>query len=113
MPTYKLGRDAVADLPGVNNDDIRSVTINASANQIDVTTFKATALTAYEYQAGLTDVTIDVVCTDHTATVGDSDATTIADITGMDAVVLEVREAVTPRGIVEYTVTYGLKPTAA
>lgn len=112
MPTssYKLGRDAVCTLTGVTNDNVKSVTINASATQIDVTTFKATPLTHWEYMAGLIDATIDVVCTHHEAVVGDRAAATIAGITGLDAVVLEVKESATPKGVLEYTISYGLVP---
>lgn len=113
MPSYKLGRDAVASLPGVNNNDIKSVTLNASANQIDVTTFKAVPLTSWEYMAGLIDVTIDVTCHQHTAEVSDRGAATIASLSGLDAVVLEVKESVSPKGVVEYTISYGLIPSDA
>lgn len=107
--TYKLGRNAVADLPGVDNDDIKDVTINVTADQVDVTVFKATAITEAEYMAGLTDVTIDVVCTAHAAAVGDTGACGVADLpSDLDACVLSISETVNPRGIVEYTISYGL-----
>jgi hypothetical protein len=114
MPTttYKLGRDCVATLPGVTNDDIITVTANVQTNQQDVTTFKATALTEAVYMAGLTDITIDVTCTSHDATVGDVGACNVAglgDGDGLEATVLEIKEAVTPKGKVEYTVSYGLQ----
>lgn len=113
MPTvsYKLGRDAVCTLTGVANDDVKSVTINAAATQIDVTTFKDVPLTSWEYMAGLIDATIDVVCVAHTANVSDRAAATIAGITGLDAVVLEIRESVNPKGMVEFTISYGLIPS--
>lgn len=111
MPAYKLGRDAVATLPGVSNDDIVDVTVNVSADELDVTVFKATALTAASYQAGLVDITIDVVCRNHTADVGDTGTQTVAGLpSDLDASVLSVSERVTPRGVVEYTVSYGLIP---
>lgn len=112
MPTssYKLGRDAVCTLTGVTNDNVMNVTINASATQIDVTTFKDVPLTHWDYMAGLIDATIDVTCTSHEATVGDRAAATIAGITGLDAVVLEIKESVTPKGVLEYTISYGLVP---
>lgn len=115
MPTtsYKLGRNAVADLPGVDNDDIRDVTINVSAEQLDVTTFKAVPLTSWEYMAGLTDITIDVTCTQHTAQVTDEGLLAIADLpTDLQATVLTIQERITPRGVVEYTITYGIAPPA-
>jgi hypothetical protein len=114
MPTttYKLGRDCVATIPGVVNDDIITVTANVQGNQLDVTTFKATALTQWEYMAGLTDITIDVTCTNHDAAVGDVGACNVAglgDGDGLEATVLEIKETVTPKGKVEYTVSYGLQ----
>lgn len=111
---YKLGRNAIADLPGVENDDIRDVTINVTAEQIDVTTFGATAITQAEFMAGLVDVTVDVVCTAHTAAVGDTGACDVAGLpTDLDACVLSISETVNPRGIVEFTISYGLVPQDA
>jgi hypothetical protein len=106
-----MGRACVASLPGVVNSDIKDVTINASATELDVTTFPATgSLTKADYMPGLVDVTIDVTCTDTTATVGMTGAQDVANIeTALEAVVLDVKESVTPKGIVEYTVTYGLQ----
>lgn len=114
MPTtsYKLGRDAVATLPGVVNDDVISVTVNVSGNQLDVTTFKATPLTQWEYMVGLVDITFDVTCTSTDATVGDVGACNVAglgDGDGLEATVLEIKQSVTPKGKVEYTVSYGLQ----
>lgn len=111
MAKYKLGRACVATLPGVSNDDIKDVTINASATELDVTTFPATgSLTKADYMPGLVDVTIDVACTDTTATVGMTGAQGVANIdTTLEAVVLDVKESVSPKGVVEYTVTYGLQ----
>lgn len=115
MPTtsYKLGRNAVAELPGVDNDDIKDVTINVSAEQIDVTTFKATALTSWEYMAGLTDITVEVTCTQHSAAVSDVGPADIAGLpSDLEASVLSIQERVTPRGVVEYTISYGFAPPA-
>lgn len=111
MPTttYKLGRDAVATLPGMDNDDIIDVTINVSADELDVTTFGTTAITAPVYMAGLIDVTIDVSCTAHTAVIGNKGTLDVAGLpNGYDAVVVDVKEAVNPKGKAEFTVTYGL-----
>lgn len=111
MPTYALGRDAVATLPGVNNSDIKDVTINISAEELDVTVFKSTALTQAEYFPGLVDCTIDVTCTAHDAAIGDKGTQAIAGLpTDFDAVVLNIGERIMPRGIVEYTLTYGFTP---
>lgn len=109
--TYKLGRDAVADLPGVANDDIISVTANLSAAELEVTTFKSTAITHSVYTTGLIDATFDVTCVNHTAENGDRGPATILSLTGLDAIVVDIKESVTPRGVVEYTVTYGVIPS--
>jgi hypothetical protein len=111
MAKYKMGRACVATLPGVSNNDIKDVTVNASATELDVTTFPTTgSLTKADYMPGLVDVTIDVTCTDTTATVGMTGAQDVANIdTTLEAVVLDVKESVSPKGVVEYTVTYGLQ----
>lgn len=111
MPTttYKLGRDALATLPGLEVCDIIDVTVNVSADQLDVTTYKATALTEPVYMAGLVDVSIDVTCTATDAAVGDKGPCEVADIpTEFQAVVLDVKESASPQGKAEFTVTYGL-----
>lgn len=111
MAKYKMGRACVATLPGVSNNDIKDVTVNASATELDVTTFPTSgSLTRADYMPGLVDVTIDVTCTDTTATVGMTGAQDVANIdTELEAVVLDVKESVSPKGVVEYTVTYGLQ----
>jgi hypothetical protein len=110
---YKLGRDAVASLPGVSNDDIRDVTINVTAEELDVTTFLATAITEAAYMPGLTECTIDVVCMNHTAEVGDSGTQDVAGLPSeLEATVLNISDRTTPRGTVEYTISYGLSPAS-
>jgi hypothetical protein len=112
--TYKLGRDAVTDLPGVENCNIVDVTANVSADQLDVTTYGATALTAPKFMAGLVDVSIDVTCTATTANIGDRGPAGIVSLPEtVDAVVLEVKRSATPQGKVEFTVTYGLVEASA
>lgn len=109
MAKYKLGRKNVATIPGIENDNIKDVTLNVGADELDVTTFKSTALTKAEYMAGLVDVSIEIVCTAHSATIGLQGAQEIASIdTEFEAIVLNVAERVTPKGDVQYTVTYGL-----
>lgn len=111
MPTttYKLGRDAVSTLPGMLNDDIVDVTVNVSAEQLDVTTYSSTAVTAPVYMAGLIDITVDVTCTNHSAAVGDQGTQEVAGLPAeYDAVVLDVKESANPKGRAEFTVTYGL-----
>lgn len=108
---YKLGRDAVASLPGVDNADIRDVTINVTAEELDVTTFLSTTILEAAYMPGLTECTIDVVCTNHNAAVGDTGAQDVANLpSDLEATVLNISERVTPRGTVEYTISYGLSP---
>lgn len=112
--TYKLGRDCVADLPGVENDDIIDVTINVSADEQDVTTFKSTPITKAEYMAGLIEVSIDVTCTNVDGAVGDSGTYDIAGLpSDLHAVILEVKDKPGIKGKVEYTVTYGLQEPEA
>lgn len=109
--TYKLGRDAIASLPGLDNEDIRDATINVSADELDVTTFKAQPITHSVIMAGLVDITIDVPCVKHTAAIGDRDTADIAGFQNIDAVVLDIKQNVTPRGIVEFTISYGVIPS--
>ena len=114
MPTYKLGRDCAVSLPGVQRNNVKDITINVQATEIDVTVFKDVALTQVESTTGLSDVTIDVTCTAHTAVVGNQGAMTLASLDGsLEAVVLETKERVTPKGLVEYTVSYGVNLPAS
>lgn len=111
MPTttYKLGRDCINTLPGVTNDDIVDATINVSAADLDVTTFKATSIEEIVHMAGIVDITIDVNCTDVSGAEGDQGAYDIAGLpTDLDAVILDIKEKPNLKGKVEYTVTYGL-----
>lgn len=112
--TYVLGRDCVAELPGVNNNDVMSVSLNVSANELDVTTFQDVPVTDAVFMAGLVDVTIDVTCTNHGATVGQFGDCKIAGLDDysaeVKAIVLDIKEAATPQGLVEYTLSYGLTP---
>ena len=117
MPTtqYKLGRDAVADIPGVENCDIVDVTINVAADQLDVTAYGAVALTAPKYLAGLVDISIDITCTHTTATIGQKGTLNIADLDALNcaAIVLDVKQSASPQGRAEFTVTYGLVDSQA
>lgn len=111
MPTYKLGRNAIATVPGVNNGDIKDATINVNAEQLDVTVFGGSALTDAKFMAGLVDITVDVTCMAHDAVAGQTGTLDIASLPNtIDGVVLSVSEKVTPRGVVEYTVSYGVTP---
>ena len=113
--TYKLGRDSIADIPGVENDDIIDATINVSAADLDVTAFKITPLTELVHMAGLVEITIDVNATNVDGAVGLQDTFDIAGLpnTGFELVILDVKDKVTPKGKVEYTVTYGFAEAEA
>lgn len=111
VTTYKLGRDAIADLPGMANDDIRDVTVTVSADELEVTTFATTVRTHSVYMTGLLDATFDVTCVEHTATLGQRGPATILSLDGLDAIVLDIKESATPKGVAEFTVTYGVIPT--
>ena len=114
MPTYILGRDQVTTAPGVDNDNIVRVSINPSGSEIDTTVFKTTALTQVETQIGLVDISFEIVATATTATRGMTGAFEVGNIDGEDlsvqAVVTSVRANVTPKGKVEYTISYGIQP---
>lgn len=107
--TYKLGRDCINDLPGVDNDDIIDCTINVSAADLDVTVFKATAIEELVHMAGIIDISIDVNCTHVTGAVGDEGAMDIAGLPNdLNAVILDIQEKPNMKGKVEYTVKYGV-----
>lgn len=111
MPTttYKLGRDCINILPGIENDNIIDSTVNVSASDLDVTTFKATTITEIVHMAGLVDVSIDVNCTNHDCAIGDEGAMDIAGLPStLNAAVLDIKEKPNLKGKVEYTITYGL-----
>ncbi len=113
MPTYKIGRKQVTAAPGVNNDDIKSASLKVSGSEQDVTVFKATPLTQIETMIGLVDITFEIVCTATTAERGDTGSFEIGGLDGdsidLDAIVTEVKLSVTPKGMREYTVSYGVK----
>lgn len=113
--TYKLGRDSIATLPGVANDDIVDATISATATDLDVTVFKATAITELVHMAGLVDISIDVNCTHVSQAIGYQGAFDIADLPNVDfeLVILDIKEKPNMKGKVEYTVTYGFAEAAA
>jgi hypothetical protein len=107
--TYKLGRDCVNTIPGVQNDDIIDCTINVSAADLDVTVFKATAIEELVHMAGIIDISIDVNCTHVTGAVGDEDVMDVAGLpAALNAVILDIQEKPNMKGKVEYTVKYGV-----
>lgn len=115
MPTYILGRDQVVTAPGIaSNDDVKSVKLKVSGSEQDVTVFKSTALTQLETMIGLVDMSFEVVCTHTTAVVGNAGSFEIGNVSGddisVDAVVLDVKMGITPKGVQQYTVSYGIKP---
>lgn len=109
ITTYKLGRDCVNTLPGVDNDDIIDCTINVSAADLDVTVFKATAITELVHMAGIIDISIDVNCTHVTGVVGDEGLMDVAGLPNtLNAVILDIQEKPNLKGKVEYAVKYGV-----
>lgn len=113
--TYKLGRDAIATVPGVENDDIVDATINVSSTDLDVTVFKSTPITELVHMVGLIDISIDVNCTNVSQGIGFQDAFDIANLPNDDfeLVILNITEKPNMKGKVEYTVTYGFAEAAA
>lgn len=113
--TYKLGRDSIADIPGVDNDDVIDATINVSASDLDVTVFKSTPIDEIVHMAGLVEITVDVNCTNVEGAIGDHDTFSIAGLptAGFELVILDIKDKVTPKGKVEYTVTYGFTEAEA
>jgi hypothetical protein len=113
MPTYKLGRSCVADVPGIVNDDIMDVDMNVQGTEEDVTVFKSTAVTNIETMVTLADVSFDVTCTAHDCAVGDEGDFVLAGMdtedNGLQAVVLDIKMAgLTPKGVQQWTVSYGV-----
>jgi hypothetical protein len=106
--TYKLGRDCINVLPGVVNDDIIDATINVSAADLDVTVFKATAITELVHMAGIIDITIDVNCTNVDGDEGAMEIAGLDDIQDLNAVILDIQEKPNMKGKVEYAVKYGV-----
>ncbi|MBU6222270.1 MAG: hypothetical protein KGR24_05900 [Planctomycetes bacterium] len=116
MPTYILGRDQVADAPGVLNDNVKRVSLKVAGSEQDVTVFKGTALTQLETMIGLVDITFEIVATATTATIGQTGTFVIGNVDGADlsadAVVTDVRMNVTPKGVKEFTISYAIKQQA-
>lgn len=114
MPSYVIGRDQITTAPGVLNDNIKSCTLRVSGNEVDVTTFKATALTQSESMVGLVEITFEITATHTTAEQGDEGAFEIGNLDSavmqVNAVVTEVKLTTTPRGVDEYTISYAVKP---
>jgi hypothetical protein len=116
MPSYILGRDQVTTAPGVVNDDIQNVELKVSGSEQDVTVFKSTALTQIETMVALLDVSFEITAMHATAEVGDSGTFVVGNLDGedlsLDAVVTDVKRSVTPKGVEQYVVSYGVKPAA-
>lgn len=118
MPTYILGRDQVSTIPGVANDDIEQVTITYAGDELDATVFLSTPLSEMVTQVGLVDISIECTCTDHDATRGQKGAFIVgnsdSDDLGVEAVVMEIKKSVTPKGKEGYTISYALSdPTGS
>jgi hypothetical protein len=103
MAKYKLGKNATLTAPGVSSDNVIDVDINASGDEVDVTVFGDTEK---QVGCGLLDVTVEVTATSHTATVGQTGAITVGGLTAVTAVVVDVKDKVSPKGRHEYTISY-------
>lgn len=114
MPTYILGRDQVTTAPGIDNDDIQSVELKVSGSEQDVTVFKATALTQIETMISLVDVSFEITATATAATIGQSGPFIVGNVDGADlecdAVVTDIKDSVTPKGLRAKVVSYAIKP---
>jgi hypothetical protein len=117
VPTYILGRDQSITAPGVNNDDVKKVTLKVSGSEQDVTVFKSTALTQIETMIGLVDISFEVTATAATAQVGDSGTFVIGHLDGstlsIHAVVTDRKMSVTPKGVQEVTISYAIQAAPA
>jgi hypothetical protein len=112
VPTFILGRDEVSELPGVENDDIEQVTITYAGDELDATVFKSTALTEMVTQVGLVDISIECTCTFHDASRGQKGSFSVGNsddgALNAQAVVMEIKKGVTPKGKEGYTISYAL-----
>lgn len=112
MPTFILGRDQVSEIPGVENDDIEQVTITYAGDELDATVFTSEALDDMVTQVGLVDISIECTCTNHAASRGLKGSFTVGNSDGGDlekqAVVMEIKKSVTPKGREGYTISYAL-----
>jgi hypothetical protein len=119
MPAYILGRECVSTIPGVANDDIESVDIKVDGDELDATVFKSTALTDADVltQVGLVEIAFEVTCTHHTATRGMKGAAVVGNIDTSDleaeAVVVDIKHTVTPKGRQGFVISYALAHPAA
>jgi hypothetical protein len=103
MAKFKLGKNALITAPGVVLDDVVDTDLNASGDEVDVTVFGDTEK---QVGCGLLDVTVEVVATNHSATVGLTGPITLGGMSSVGCVVLDVKDKVTPKGRHEYTITY-------
>lgn len=111
--TYLLGRDQVSTIPGVENDDIEQVTITLAGDELDATVFEQTSLTEMKTQVGLVDISIECTCTHHSAVRGDTGTfevgnTKAGNLDGAQAIVMEIKKTITPKGRAGYTISYSL-----
>lgn len=102
MPTYILGRNQSITAPGVSNNDVKDVQLKVSGSEQDVTVFGDTEVKTL---VSLVDATFEVMCTATTATVGTTGNFTVGHLSG-SAVVTDVKQSITPKGIQEFTVSY-------
>jgi hypothetical protein len=103
MAKYRLGKNASITAPGLDSSNVVDVDINASGDEVDITVFGDTEK---QIGCGLLDVTVEVTATAHSAVVGATGAITVGGMSAVSCVVLDVKSKITPKGRVEYTVTY-------
>jgi hypothetical protein len=119
MPAFLLGRDQVSTIPGVVNDDIESVEIKVDGDELEATVFKATPLTSADVltQVGLVEVAFECTCTHHSATIGLKGPAVVGKIDTDDleaeAVVVDIKRTVTPKGRQGYVISYAIAHPAA
>ena len=106
MAKYKLGKNAVSTPPtGVINDNIVDAEISCSGDELDTTVFGDTET---QVTPGLADVTIDLIVTSHSTSVGATGTITAAGFTALPVVVTGIDSKVSPKGRFEYTVSYAV-----
>jgi len=108
MAKYKLGKSSLVTAPGVILDDVLDVDLNASGDEVDITVFGDSEK---QIGCGLLDVTVEIVATNHSATVGQTGPVSVGGMSAVGCVVVDVKNKVSPKGRHEYTITYA--PTAS
>lgn len=112
--SYKLGRNATLDGCGIDNKDIKSVTINReTAAEADVTTRGSGSEKEFAFVRSAT--TIEVVVLDHTAVQGSTGVVTITNgfLNGTGVYqVMSISEPQELDGAIETTISLRKTPAA-